>query len=300
MKIGLNITDEGNLLQSTVLGAIEAYKALPKNTRIVLIGDKDVIDPYLSDIDFNPEHFEFLPIRKSQRIALKDNGITSIELGQNLFKNGIIDSFASANIHLEELKKTKEFAADGFCTPALSILVPQIKGGHSLLVDIGLNPNCTAEQLLWFGQLGTAFAKEILDISYPKVGLMNIGEEEEKGNMLTQKAHILIREDGSLNFIGNIEGRDLFNNRADVIVCDGFTGNILLKLTESFYNLTSKKGFIDDFFDCLNFEAQAFMTVLGSKFPIVISDRIPNPLSIKNMLMSCQKILERKLDCQQQ
>ena len=297
MKIGLDVTDERNLLQSTILGAIEAYKALPESTRIVLIGDKEIILPYLFDLQVSPEHFEFLPIRKAQHIAMKDNGITSIELGQNLFKNGIIDAFASANIDLEELKNTKEFVADAYGTPALSILIPQIQGGHALLVDIGLNPNCTAGELLRFAQLGTAFAKEILDISDPKVGLMNIGEEEEKGNMLTQNAHMLIRQNGSLNFIGNIEGRDLFNNRADVIVCDGFTGNILLKLTESFYNLTTKKGFIDDFFECLNFEAQAFMTVLGSTFPIIISDRIANPASIKNMLMNCQKVLERKLDC---
>src|SRR5690606_18318841 len=128
-------------------------------------------------------------------------------------------------------------------------------------------------------------------IENPKVGLMNIGEEEEKGNVVTQAAYPLLKE-SQINFHGNIEGRDLFNDKADVIVCDGFTGNVLLKLAETFYVLTLKKGFQDEFFDRFNYEQYGGSPILGVNAPVIIGHGISTPEAIKNMLLLSRTMIE--------
>ena len=124
---------------------------------------------------------------------------------------------------------------------------------------------------------------------------MNIGEEEEKGSLLTQASHQLLKENNLLNFIGNIEGRDLFNDKADVIVCDGFTGNVVLKLAESFYVLTLKKELNDDFFDRFNYEQYGGSPILGVNAPVIIGHGISSPEAIKNMILLSKEMVETKI-----
>jgi glycerol-3-phosphate acyltransferase PlsX len=127
-------------------------------------------------------------------------------------------------------------------------------------------------------------------VKNPKVGLMNIGEEEEKGNMLCKETHPLLKQTKEINFIGNIEGRDLFNDKADVIVCDGFVGNVILKLAESFYSLIRRRKIKDEYFDRFNFENYGGTPVLGVNAPVIIAHGISNATAIKNMIHITLKV----------
>jgi glycerol-3-phosphate acyltransferase PlsX len=131
----------------------------------------------------------------------------------------------------------------------------------------------------------------VMHIDTPKVALMNIGEEDEKGNMLSLATFPLMKETCLFNFVGNVEGRDLFNDKADVIVCDGFTGNALLKLAESFYIVTRKKGIKDEFFDRFNYENYGGSPVLGVNAPVIIGHGISSPLAVKNMILQSRNMI---------
>jgi glycerol-3-phosphate acyltransferase PlsX len=143
--------------------------------------------------------------------------------------------------------------------------------------------------------LGSLFAEQVLNIKNPTVGLINIGEEEGKGNILAQATYPLLKEEQSINFIGNIEGRDVFLDKADVMVCEGFTGNVILKLSESIYPLIQNRGIKDDFFDRFEFEQYGGVPVLGVNKPVVIGHGISHAKSFKNMLILAQTMIEKDL-----
>jgi glycerol-3-phosphate acyltransferase PlsX len=186
-------------------------------------------------------------------------------------------------------------AIEGVQRPAIATNVPKLKNGFGIMLDVGANADCKPEVLAQFGVLGSIFAEAVYGISNPKVGLMNIGEEEEKGNLVSQAAFPLLKDQKNINFIGNIEGRDLFNEKADVIVCDGFTGNVMLKLAETFYILTLKKGFKDEFFDRFNYEQYGGSPILGVNAPVIIGHGISSPEAIKNMILLSKTMIESKL-----
>src|SRR5690606_20117679 len=166
--------------------------------------------------------------------------------------------------------------------PAIATNVPKIKNGSGLLLDVGANSDCKPEMLAQFGQLGSLYLEHVIGIKNPSVALLNIGEEEEKGNILTQATYPLLKNNPKINFLGNIEGRDVFDDRYNVIVTDGFTGNVVLKLAESFYAMTMRKGFKDEFFDRFNYEKYGGIPVLGVNAPVIIGHGISNAESIKN------------------
>ena len=124
---------------------------------------------------------------------------------------------------------------------------------------------------------------------------MNLGEEEQKGTLLTQAAHQLLKINKSLNFVGNIEGRDVFNGKADVIVCDGFTGNVILKMAESFFVMLQERKIRDPYFDLFNYEAVGGSPILGVNGNVVIGHGVSSPEAIKNMVLMTQKIAESNL-----
>jgi glycerol-3-phosphate acyltransferase PlsX len=303
MKIGLDIMGGDYAPKATVLGAIEAYKQLKEDQKLVLIGDRTFIDPILKDNNFNPDLFQIIHTTEvigmgehpTKAIVQKPN--SSISLGFDLLKKGEIDSFASAGntgaMLVGAMFSVK--TVPGVIRPAIASIVPKVKGGCGILLDVGANADCKPDILLQFGILGSIYAEHIYDIANAKVGLMNIGEEEEKGNLLTQASYTLMKETELLNFIGNIEGRDLFNDKADVIVCDGFTGNVVLKLAESFYVLTLKKGMKDEFFDRFNYEQYGGSPILGVNAPVIIGHGISSPEAIKNMVLLSRDMIETKI-----
>jgi glycerol-3-phosphate acyltransferase PlsX len=303
MKIGLDIMGGDYAPNATVLGAIAAHQTLSENQHLVLIGDKEVITPILNEQGFNPDHFEYVHTTEiigmgehpTKAIVQKPN--SSISVGFRLLKEGKIDSFASAGntgaMLVGALFSVK--AISGVLRPAISTILPKVKGGFGIMLDAGANADCKPEHLLQFGVLGSLYAKHVYQIEKPKVGLMNLGEEEEKGNMLTQATFPLLKNSELINFIGNIEGRDLFNDKTDVVVCDGFTGNIMLKLAESFYVLTLKKGLKDEFFDRFNYEQYGGSPILGVNAPVIIGHGISSPEAIKNMILQSKNMIESNI-----
>jgi glycerol-3-phosphate acyltransferase PlsX len=183
----------------------------------------------------------------------------------------------------------------GVLRPAISSIIPEEDGGVGIILDVGINADCKPEMLQQFALLGSVFAESVYHIDNPKVGLMSIGEEAEKGNLLTKEAHQLLKNTTNINFIGNLEGRDMFNSKADVIVCDGFTGNVMLKLAESFYSLIRKRNIHDEYFDRFDFENYGGTPVLGVSSTVIIAHGISNAKAIKNMILLTREVIEAGL-----
>lgn len=289
--------------KATVLGAIAAYQSLSEGQEIVLIGDKEKALPFFTEQDFNPDLFNF--IHTTESIGMGEHGTkaviqkpnSSISIGFKMLKGAELDSFASAGntgaMLVGAMFSVK--TVPGVIRPAIATNVPKLKSGFGIILDVGANADCKPDVLVQFGVLGSLYAEHVYNMSNPKVGLMNLGEEEEKGNMLTQATFPLMKDTTLFNFIGNIEGRDLFNDKADVVVCDGFTGNVVLKLAETFYILTLKKGFKDEFFDRFNYEQYGGSPILGVNAPVIIGHGISSPEAIKNMVLLSRTMIEAKL-----
>ena len=146
-----------------------------------------------------------------------------------------------------------------------------------------------------FGEIASIYAEHVLKIVKPKVGLMSLGTEEKKGTLLTQAAYQLFNINKKINFIGNIEGYDIFNDKADVIVCDGFTGNVILKLAESIYTLLQKRSFSDQFFDQFNYEAIGGSPILGVNGNVIIGHGVSTVIAIKNMLLQAREMVQSQV-----
>lgn len=303
MKIGLDIMGGDHAPKAAILGAVAAARQLSPGQKLVLIGDKSQAIQLLSEHNISEDTFEFVHTEEvigmgehpTKAIVQKPN--SSISVGFQLLKDGGIDSFASAGntgaMLVGAMFSVKSIP--GVIRPAIASNIPKITGGFGLLLDVGANADCKPDMLLQFGLLGSLFAEHIYHIDNPKVALMNLGEEEEKGNLLTQTTFPLMNETSLFNFVGNVEGRDMFNDKADVVVCDGFTGNVMLKLAESFYVLTLKKGFKDEFFDRFNYEQYGGSPVLGVNAPVIIGHGISSPEAIKNMILLSRTMIEAKI-----
>jgi len=299
MKIGLDIMGGDYAPKANVLGAIAAHQVLSPGEHLVLIGDTQQIKPLLSEQGFNPDHFEYVHTDEvigmgdhpTKSIAQKPN--SSISIGFNLLKHGKLDSFASAGnsgaMLVGAVLSVK--TCPNILRPCITSIVPKLDGGIGVMLDVGANADCKPDFLLQFGILGSLYSETVMHVKNPKVALMNLGEEDKKGNVLSMAAFSLMKECKLINFVGNVEGRDLFNEKADVIVCDGFTGNIMLKLAESFYVLTIKKGFKDEFFDRFNYENYGGSPVLGVNAPVIIGHGISSPLAVKNMIMQSREMI---------
>ncbi len=285
--------------KANVLGAIAAHQLLSPGEHIVLIGDTQQIKPLLTENGFNPDHFEYVHTEEvigmgehpTKAIVQKPN--SSIAVGFSLLKEGKIDAFASAGnsgaMLVGAVFSVKTIP--GIIRPCILTILPKLSGGLGLMLDVGANADCKPDTLLQFGALGSLYAECMFGTEQPKVALLNIGEEDEKGNMLSLATFPLMKDTNLFNFVGNVEGRDLFNDKADVIVCDGFTGNVMLKLAESFYVLTLKRGLKDDFFDRFNYENYGGSPVLGVNAPVVIGHGISSPTAVKNMILQSRDMI---------
>jgi glycerol-3-phosphate acyltransferase PlsX len=303
MKIGLDVMGGDYAPKATVLGAIEAYKVLAADQKLVLIGDKELVVSILKENNFSPDHFDFvhttevIGMGEHPTKAIVQKTDSSISVGFKLLKEGGIDAFSSAGnsgaMLVGAMFSVK--AIPGILRPAIASFVPKLEGGLGILIDVGANADCKPEYLVQFGVLGSLFAQHVYGINNPRVALINIGEEEEKGNILSLAAWQLMKESQLINFTGNIEGRDLFGDHADVFVCDGFTGNVILKLAESFYVVSLKRRLKDEFFDRFNYEQYGGSPILGVNAPVVVGHGISNPEAIKNMVLLSKNMVESAL-----
>lgn len=303
MKIGLDILGGDFAPEATIQGAILASRQLAEDQKIVLIGDEKIAKQHIEQAGENPAFFEYVHAadqigmneHPTKAIAQKPN--SSISRGFQLLKDGAIDSFASAG-NTGAMLVGAVFSVktiQGVIRPAIATNVPKIKQGFGILLDVGANADCKPEMLPQFGLLGSLFVEHVYGIHTPTVGLLNIGEEEEKGNILTLGAYPLMSANKRINFVGNVESRELFSDKADVMVCDGFVGNVVLKLAESFYVLTKRKGFTDSFFDRFNYEQYGGSPILGVNAPVIIGHGISSPEAIKNMVLLSKTMIESNI-----
>ncbi|MCE9539836.1 MAG: phosphate acyltransferase PlsX [Bacteroidetes bacterium] len=303
MKIGLDIMGGDFAPDATVSGALLAYNELPSTVRLVLIGDKEQIISSLTEKGADSNNFDI--IHASEVISMGEHPTkaftqkpnSSISIGFHLLKEGGIDGFAS-NGNTGAMLVGSMFSVKtipGVIRPCITSLLPKENGGTGLILDVGINADCKPDVLYQFAILGSLFAEHVYGIKKPKVGLLNIGEEPEKGNLISQATHSLMKDTKDFNFIGNVEGRDIFNDLADVIVCDGFTGNVVLKQAEALYTMIKKRGLSDAYFDRFNYENYGGTPVLGINSTVMIGHGISNDIAVKNMLLLTKDIVEAKL-----
>ena len=303
MRIGIDIMGGDYAPQKTVHGAILAQKELPEGVEIVLFGNKEDILSELKSYKISENMFEIVDCPEVIEMgehavkALKLKPKSSISIGFYYLATGKIDGFASAG-------NTAAMFAGGFFSvkaisgvirPCISTVLPKENGGAGVLLDVGANADCKADVLYQFGILGSLFAEHVCGIKNPKVGLLNLGEEKTKGNLLTQASYEMMEGNRDYNFVGNIESRDLFEESSDVIVCDGFTGNIVLKEAEAFYNLIKKRGYEDEYFQRFNYENYGGTPVLGLNKTVIIGHGISNEIAIKNMITLTKDVVEADL-----
>ncbi|MEQ8927700.1 MAG: phosphate acyltransferase PlsX [Fulvivirga sp.] len=303
MKIALDAMGGDFAPDSTVKGAGLAAKELPEGVTLVLIGDENVINGKLEEFNIDESNIEVvhasdvIEMGEHPTKALTQKPEASIPVGFGLLKKGMVNAFASAGntgaMHVGAMFTIKTI--EGIIRPGIAGFMPKEAGGFGVIMDVGANADCKPDVLHQFGQIASLYAKHVFEIEKPKVGLMNLGEEEQKGTLLTQAAHQLFKLDKSLNFIGNIEGRDLFNDKADVIVCDGFTGNVILKMAESFFDMLQARNIKDSYFDRFNYEAIGGSPILGVNGNVVIGHGVSNPEAIKNMLLLSLKMAEANI-----
>ena len=226
--------------------------------------------------------------------ALKEKTQSSIAIGFHYLASGKTDAFISAGntgaMLIGALFTLKAVA--GVLRPTISSILPKQNGGTGLFLDVGLNTDCKPEHLNQFAVMGSVYANYILGIENPRVGIWNVGEEEGKGNLLTQATYPLLKENPGINFIGNIEGRDAFSDKADVMVCDGFTGNIILKMAESIYDIAQQENIDNKYFSRFNFEIYGGTPVLGVEKPVIIGHGISHYIAFSNMIDVAEKMLQ--------
>jgi len=226
--------------------------------------------------------------------ALKEKTDSSIAIGFKYLAAGKIDAFMSAG-NTGAMLVGAMFSirpVEGVLRPTISSIIPKQNGGTGLLLDVGINSDCKPEQLNQFAIMGSVFSENILGVKNPKVGLMNVGEEEGKGNLLMQATYPLLKENKVINFIGNVEGRDIFSDNADVMVCDGFTGNIILKLAESLYDIAKVQDIDNEYFNRFNFELYGGTPVLGVEKPVLIGHGISKETAFRSMIDEAVKMLQ--------
>lgn len=304
MRIGLDIMGSDHGPAVPIKGAVLAARELPPEVRLVLIGDAAAIAAGLQAEGADPEAFDIVP--SADDITMHDNPTkalqakpkSSISLGFHLLKEGRIDAFASTGNTGAMLVGSVFIIKPipGVLRPCIPTLVPKEKGGLGVLLDVGANADCKSDVLAQFGLLGSLLAEHVYHRPAPKVGLLNIGEEEKKGDLLRQATHELMREQQQYTFVGNIEGRDLFNDKADVMVCDGFTGNVVLKVIEGFHDLLEDHGVKDPFLQRFNYENYGGLPVLGVNGNVIIGHGISNEVAIKSMVLAAREVVLSKLN----
>ena len=271
------------------------------DVHLTLIGDENKLIPLFKEYTMNPENFtvvhapEVIEMQEHPTKALKEKQQSSISIGFHLLASGKTDAFISAGntgaMMVGSLYSIK--AITGVARPAIGAYMPGENGKLSLLVDVGLNADCKPENLSQFALLGALFSTYILNNKNPRVALINVGEEEGKGNILCQAAYPLLKENERINFVGNIEGRDLLLDKAEIYVCDGYTGNILLKFAESIYDIVQKRKIDDEYFNRFNFEMYGGVPVLGVNKPVIIGHGISTAGAFNNMILMAKKMIEQ-------
>ena len=320
MKIVVDAMGGDHAPEAAVEGAVMAAREY--ETEIILTGLSDQIHSILNRLD--PDHHlsiqvvhadEVVEMHDSPSKVLRSKRKSSMKIGLDLVKEGTASAFLSAGntgavlaystIILRPLK--------GVDRPAIAIQLPTLKG-DAILLDAGANVDCKTNQLFQFGIMGHVFAEYILGKKNPLVGLLSIGEEDGKGNEIVKEAFQMLKA-SHINFIGNVEGKEVYRGNADVIVCDGFTGNVALKISESLAemigsnlkrlfksNWISKLGYLllkpklDEFKKKVDYSETGGAPLLGVNGVVIIAHGSSSPKAIKNAINRARELSEKNIN----
>ena len=320
MKIVVDAMGGDHAPEAVVEGALMA--ASEYNTEIILTGLSETVQTILDRLD--PVHKLPVQVVHADEVVemhdlpgkvLRSKRKSSMKIGLDLLKEGTASAFVSAGntgavlaystVILRPLK--------GVDRPAIAIQLPTLKG-NAILLDAGANVDCKTSQLFQFGIMGHVFAEYILGKENPRVGLLSIGEEDGKGNEIVKEVFQMLKA-SHINFIGNIEGKEVYRGNADVIVCDGFTGNIALKISESLAemigtnlkrmfqnNWASKLGYLllkpqlDQFKKKVDYSETGGAPLLGVNGVVIIAHGNSSPKAIKNAINRARELCEKNIN----
>ena len=308
----------------TIEGAIAALKLIDKDSRIVLYGDEKRMRELLAKHNCSADNFDIVPTTEviemgdhpaKAFIAKADSSIT---VGFKHLSEGKIDGFASAGstgaMMVGSMQVIKPI--EGVIRPVLATLIPTIsptKGiQRGILMDVGLNVDAKPEVLAQYGLLGSIYAKSALKMDNPRVALLNIGEEEGKGNAQAKATYDLMKADGRYNFVGNVEASYIFTGKiADVVVADAFVGNSILKMAEALYRINFRLGggkpriknllrpvlgrivpklyWQNDFWEAMNAESVGGLQVMGINAPVMIGHGSSSARAICSMILAMER-----------
>ena len=303
MKIGIDVLGGDFAPDVNIDGASLALNELPQDVTLVLLGDEEQIESSLSKFNIDSNRVEIvhapdvITMHDHPTRAIPQKPNSSISVGFDLLVKNELDVFASTGNTGAMLVGSiyKLNTIPGVIRPCITSTLPAIDGSKTILLDVGSNADCKVDVLYQFAVLGSLYSKSVYGVENPKVALLNIGEEETKGNLLTIAAHGMLAKSDEINFIGNLEGRDIFMGKADVIVCDGYTGNIVLKEAEGIYTLMRKRGIRDEYFDRFNYENYGGTPILGVKGNVIIGHGISNNIAVKNMILHSFEVANSQL-----
>ncbi|HNS29415.1 MAG TPA: phosphate acyltransferase PlsX [Tenuifilaceae bacterium] len=304
MNIGLDVMGGDFAPDAVIAGAVLAQEHLSDSERITLFGDENAILRLLKNENANVSDYDI--VHCSEIIAMGDNPAktfskktdSSIHKGFKHLAEKKIDGFASAGNTGAMLVGTMYTirSIPGVIRPAIASYIPVSEKKFNLILDVGINPDCRPDVLFQYAILGSLYSKHVFGIDKPRIGLLNIGSEDEKGNLVTKSTFELMKDTSEFHFAGNVEGNDLFSDsKADVFVCDGFVGNVVLKEAEAFYHLIKKRNISDHFFDQFNFENYGGTPILGVNSPVVIGHGISNAKAIMNMILQTRTVISSNL-----
>ena len=285
-------------------GAVMALDAIDGESRIVLFGDNGKIEECLEAENCPADRFtivhttEVIEMGDHPAMAFKSKPDSSIAVGFGHLAKGAIDGFASAGSTGAMMVGSMYVAKPikGVIRPTISTTLPTIAGTQALMMDVGLNVDCKPEVLAQYGLIGSIYAESVLGIERPRVAVLNIGEEETKGNAQAKATYELLKADGRIHFVGNVEGSHIFSGQvADVIVCDGFVGNTVLKMAEGLYRINRALGGGNAFWDAMNYENIGGTPVLGVNAPVIIGHGCSSPKAIRSMILSTEQVIRAGL-----
>lgn len=321
LRVAVDAMGGDNAPSAVVAGCIEAIR-IEKSIKVFLVGKEAVIKAELSNYSYNSQQIEVVHAdevidnNESPVMAIRRKKDASIVVGLKMVKEGNADAFVSAGSTGAVLAGGTIIVGriKGIERPALASLIPN-EQGFTLLLDCGANVDCKPSQLAQFAKMGSIYYENFLNTPSPKVGIVNIGAEEEKGDTLTKEAHALLKQDTTINFIGNVEARDIPKGVAHVIVADGFVGNVILKYTEglaeSLFGMvknaimsTTKskiggvliKGSLKEMKKSLDYTEYGGAPLLGLNGLVVKTHGSSDAKAIKNTILQCSKFYHQKIN----
>ena len=304
IRIGIDAMGGDFAPNNIILGAIEAYSYIAADTKVFLIGDEKQITEVCQH--YGLDSGNFVIVHAPETIGMGEHPVkaflkkkqSSLVVGFNMLAAGEIDVLVSAGNTGAMLAGSVQVLNNipGIIRPCIPAQIPLADGRNMLLLDVGFNSDPRADVLYQFGIMGSIYAKAMMGIENPRVALLNIGEEAEKGNIITQEAYRIMSDSTDFNFVGNMEANLLFSGGiADVLVTDGFVGNICLKQAEGMYELVAKLGVKHPFFNRFNYETYGGTPVLGVTAPVIIGHGVSTPLAIKNMILQGEMVVKHGL-----